>query len=40
MDQPNDASQLDLRIDELEATIAKLTAEKGDLADLTGKLND
>ena len=39
VDEP-DTSKLDLRINELETTIAKLTAEKGDLADLNGKLND
>ena len=40
VDEPKDASNLDLRINELQATIAELTAEKGDLADLNGKLND
>ena len=38
--EAEDASKLDLRINELEASITKLNAEKADLADQILKLND
>ena len=38
--EEENASKLDLRINELEASITKLNAEKADLADQILKLND